>query len=182
MKNLGKYFTTLKLFKKLNTEERKLLIFAPAAVIITACVLYFGLSTNNTVGAQETSNDIDLLLPNAKTKQLSNEKQEVFEDLENYNSEIRLDKESDFETVLDDPLGANSSEDQKEAQLMTVEEQIKIIEKKQEPIYQNNQSYNNQRQTTKPLTKQEREEQYREDLLKAREARLARSQDYSIPT
>jgi len=181
VKNQGKKLMNFKLFGQLNAEQRKLFIFAPAAIVITACVLYFGLASNTPMSAQETPNDIDLVLPDAKTKELSNQKQEVFEDLEDHKESLRLDQQNDFDVVLDDPLGTEPANQQKQQQLMTVEEQIKIIEKKQEPIYQGNGTYSNNPNNERPLTKQEKDAKYREDLLKAREARLARSQDYSVP-
>jgi len=180
VKKQGKKILDFKLFGQFNAEQRKLFIFAPAAIVITACVLYFGLSSNTTMAAQESQGELDLMLPDAQTKELSDKKQEVFEDLEDHNESIRQDKESDFEVVLDDPLGTEVPTNVEKDQLMTVEKQMEVIEKTQEPVYSGSMN-SNSNEKERPLTKAEKDALYREQLLKAREARLARSQDYSVP-
>ncbi|GMN12186.1 hypothetical protein MTsPCn9_34970 [Croceitalea sp. MTPC9] len=87
-------------------------------------------------------------------------------------------KKNSIEKMLDE--GDSLYEDENDPKVLELQRQIELLERqrKAEQVVSGNAGT----QTTKPLTKAEKEGKYREELLKAREERLARSQDISTPS
>jgi len=87
-------------------------------------------------------------------------------------------KKNSIEKMLDDGDSVYGNED--DPKVMELQRQIELLERqrKAEQVVGTPAGT----QTVKPLTKAEKEAKYREELYKAREERLARSQDISTPS
>lgn len=191
MKNQDSGKFEIKLVKTLSPEQKKFFVVAPAVIGLGILIIYFSLYADSDAASVENNKDgIDLELPNAKTKELSNDKQVVFDDFENYNK--ARNKEDNFDDVIGDPLGKRGLEENNKAnendQLMTVKKQLQELENKKKTASTRPRTVSRSSGSSKPVKKELTENEKilleieRRNKLseQAREANLNNSKNFDV--
>lgn len=100
--------------KKLSPQQKRLRNIAPFIVLPVVAIIYFIVEShkeptlNTNTNAQSNINSyIDTELPASGTKELSNNKLEVFNEYETFDSNRKKQVSNDFDSHLGDPLGSD---------------------------------------------------------------------------
>lgn len=182
MKNQG-----IEITKKLSEEQKRLLFFAPIALVIMAIVIYALFFSDGEKKASVTSNTNNWELPTDSQAELPNSMLQFEEELDKHNSKNELDANKDFFSDLDQT--ASSNEQTIDSTYIKIQEQLKSLDSrnrkpKRTASVTQNKSKGSSRSSSreKSISAEEKQMSEYERLVAARDMQLQNSGDISRDT